>query len=92
MSRLTITLSEERHRALKEAAVRRNKTIRQLIEESLDFYGIKTTVDASALVAQARRSSGLDEEEATALAISETNAARGTKAQARQAGRKRSTR
>ncbi|MBS1173535.1 MAG: hypothetical protein H6R12_2365, partial [Proteobacteria bacterium] len=31
MSRLTITLSEERYRALKEASVQRNKTIGQLI-------------------------------------------------------------
>ena len=38
MPRLTISLSEERHRALKEAAVRRGKTIGQLIEESLDDY------------------------------------------------------
>ena len=41
MARLTITLSDERHRALREAAVQRGKTIGQLIEESLDHYGIK---------------------------------------------------
>ena len=37
MARLTITLSQERHRALKEAAARRSKTIRSLVEESLDL-------------------------------------------------------
>ena len=37
MSRLTITLSDARDRALKEASAQRNKTIGQFIEESLDF-------------------------------------------------------
>lgn len=46
MSRLTITLSEPRYRALKEAAAQRNKTIGQLIDESLDFYGIKSREQA----------------------------------------------
>ena len=42
LSRLTITISETRYRALKEASAQRDKTIGQLIEESLEFYGIKT--------------------------------------------------
>ena len=37
MPRLTITLSDERHTALREAAAQRRKTIGQLIEESLEF-------------------------------------------------------
>ena len=41
MTRLTITLSEARYRALEEASVQRDKTIDQLIDESLEFYGIK---------------------------------------------------
>ena len=41
MSRLTITLSEAPCKALKEAAALRDKTIGQLIDESLAFYGIK---------------------------------------------------
>ena len=57
MSRLTITISDDRHRALKEASVQRDKTIGQLIEESLEFYGIKTREDARALVQRARRHS-----------------------------------
>jgi len=76
MPRLTITLSEERHRALKEAAVRREKTIGQLIEESLDFYGIKTPEQAAHLVALARQRSGLSEADALALAVQETGKAR----------------
>lgn len=72
MPRLTITLSSERHRALKEAAVRRDKTIGELIAESLDAYGVKTTENALALVAEARRRSGLPEEKALQLALRET--------------------
>ena len=76
MSRLTITLSDERYRALKEASAQRDKTIGQLIEESLEFYGIKTRADARALVERARRHSGLTEAQALALATREIKAAR----------------
>jgi hypothetical protein len=76
MPRLTITLSPEKHRALKETAVRRGKTIRSLVEESLDAYGIKTVSQAAALVASARSRSGLTEAEAIKLAVRETRAHR----------------
>lgn len=76
MARLTITLSDERHRALREAAVQRGKTIGQLIEESLDFYGIKSARSAEALVARARARAGLTEDQALRLAVAETRAAR----------------
>ncbi len=76
MPRLTITLSAERHKALKEAAVRRQKTIRSIVEESLDAYGIKTTSEAATLLARARSRSGLTEAEALRLAIVETRAHR----------------
>ncbi len=76
MTRLTITLSDERHRALKEAAARRNTTIKRLIEESLDSYGIKTTESATALVAAARERSRLAEAAALNLAVEETRAER----------------
>ncbi len=76
MARLTITLSQERHRALKEAAARRSKTIRSLIEESLDAYGIKTTSQAASLVARARKRSSMSEAEASRLAVQETRAHR----------------
>lgn len=72
MSRLTITLSDERHRALKEAAAGRNTSIGRIIEESLEFYGIKTTESAAALVAAARQRSELTEDDALALAVEET--------------------
>jgi hypothetical protein len=76
MARLTITLSPERHRALKEAAVRRSKTIRSLVEESLDAYGIKTASQAAALVARARERAAMTEADAIKLAIAETRANR----------------
>ena len=77
MSRLTITLSDERHRALKEAVARRNMSIRRIIEESLDSYGIKTSEGASALVAAARERSGLADDDAMAIAVEETRNERG---------------
>jgi predicted transcriptional regulator len=77
MPRLTISLSEERHRALKEAAARRNKSIAALIEESLEHYGIKTTASAAALVARSRRTAGLTQDEAREIAVDETRRARG---------------
>jgi len=68
MSRLTITLSDARYRALKEASAQRDKTIGQLIDESLEFYGIKSRDDARELVRRVRARSGLTEEQALALA------------------------
>ena len=76
MARLTITLSDERHRALKEAATRRNKSIGQIIEESLEFFGIKTGDEAARLVAQARRRAGKREKQALEIGVRETRAAR----------------
>ena len=76
MSRLTITLTEPRYRALKEAAAQRGKTIGQLIDESLDFYGIKSREQALNLVRQARDNSQMREEQAVALALSEVMAQR----------------
>jgi predicted DNA-binding ribbon-helix-helix protein len=76
VSRLTITLTEPRYRALKEAAAQRGKTIGQLIDESLDFYGIKSREQALSLVRQARVNSQMREEQAVALAHSEVMAQR----------------
>jgi len=76
MSRLTITLSESRYRALKEASARRNKTIGQLIDESLEFYGIKTSEDAKELLRRARSRSHLTEVQALKLADKHVRAIR----------------
>ena len=76
MTRPTITLSDERHRALKEAAARRNTTIRRIIEESLDFYGVNTAESAAALVDAAGERSRLTDDEAMVLAVEQTRAER----------------
>jgi len=80
MSRLTITLSEERYRALKEAAAQRDKTIGQLIDESLEFYGIKSREDAHALVRRARAHARLTETQAMEEAQTHVRAVRSKKA------------
>lgn len=56
--------------------MRRSKTIRSLVEESLDAYGIKTASQAAALVARARERSAMTEADAIKLAIAETRANR----------------
>lgn len=76
MSRLTITLTETRYRALKEAAAQRDKTIGQLIDESLEFYGIKSRDDARELVRRARARSNLSHNQALAVAQEQVGAAR----------------
>ena len=76
MARLTITLSDERYRALKETAARRGKTIGATIEECLDRAGIKTAESADRLVSQARQRAGFTETAALTLAVKETRAER----------------
>lgn len=76
MSRLTITLDDELHRALKETAARQGRTIGSIIEESLRLRGIRRQADARALVARARQAAGLGADEAMEVAVKETRAAR----------------
>lgn len=76
MGRLTITLNDTIHQALKEAAARQGRTIGEIIEESLLLRGIKSVESARRLVDQARRRAALDEEAAQAIALAETQAAR----------------
>ena len=76
MSRLTITLSDERYRALKEAAAQRGRTIGQLIDESLEFYGIKSHDEAKEIVRRARTNADLTGEKATSIALEEVERVR----------------
>lgn len=69
ITRLTITLSHPRSWALKETAPVRGKTIGQLIDESLDFYGVKSLNDASELVRRARAANGLSQQQITESAV-----------------------
>ena len=76
MGRLTINITDERQQALKEAAAVRSKTIGQIIEESLEAYGVKTRANAQSIVARARANAKLTEAEAIELATQETRRAR----------------
>ncbi len=76
MARLTITLSDERHRALKQAAARRRTTIGAIIEESLDRAGVKTEDQVLELIARAQRHATLSEEDALKLGVEETRRVR----------------
>ena len=76
MSRLTITLDDNLHVALKETAARQGRSIAAIIEESLRLRGIRGRESAQSLVAKARRQAGLDPDEAMTIAVAETKAAR----------------
>ena len=76
MSRLTITLDDSLHQALKQAAARQGRSIGKIIEEGLLLRGIKPIESARQLVNRARRQAGLSDDEAMQLALDETRAAR----------------
>ena len=72
MARLTISLADRMHRALKEAAARQNRSMGSIIEESLELRGIRPYDTAKEIVAKARAESGLSADDAMALAVEET--------------------
>jgi len=72
MPRLTISLTDRTHRALKEAAARRNCSMSSIIEESLELRGIQPHEAAEEIVATARAKSRLSADQAMALAVAET--------------------
>ena len=76
MPRLTITLSEERRRAVKEAAARRGVTITELIDQSLELAGIRTAESTAQIVARARAGARMSDVDAMDLALRETAAER----------------
>lgn len=76
MSRLTITVSDEMHQALRETAARTGRTIGSIIEEGLRLRGIRPIASARDLVAKARINAGLCEEDAFAIALDETRLSR----------------
>jgi hypothetical protein len=80
MARLTITLDDNMHQALKEAAARQGRTIGTIIEESLELRGIKPLATARELVARSHRASYLSESDAINLAVTETRAHRQSQA------------
>ena len=76
MGRLTITLDDALHQALKETATRQGRSIGKIIEEGLLLRGIKPFEGARELVARAREHAKMNEEDALALGVSETRSAR----------------
>jgi len=76
MSRLTISLDDNLHRALKETAARQGRSINAIIEESLRFRGICDRATARTLVENARRNASMDAQEAMDLAVEEVRKAR----------------
>lgn len=76
VSRLTITLDDSIHQALKEAAARQGRPIGKIIEEGLLLRGIKPIESARQLVARARCNAALTDDEAIKIAVKETRAAR----------------
>lgn len=77
MNRLTISLSDERYRALKEAAAQRGSTIGNLVDAALEYYGIKSRERAIDLVRRVRADSMLASDDALALSLREQHAVRG---------------
>lgn len=76
MTRLTVTLDDDLHRALKETAARQGRSIASIIEESLRLRGIQDRASAQTLVAQARERARLDPDAALDLAVEETRVVR----------------
>jgi predicted transcriptional regulator len=76
MSRLTITLDDSLHQALKETAARQGRSIGKIIEEGLLLRGIKPVESARQLVARARLQAGLGDEDANRMAVEETRSQR----------------
>ena len=76
MVRLTISLADRTHRALKEAAARQNRSMASIIEESLTLRGMQPLDSAREIVAKARARSRLDADQAMALAVKETRHSR----------------
>lgn len=85
MPRTTISLSDERYRALKQAAARRGITITEIVDQALELAGVNTRESVMQMLAEAGRRSGLTEEQATRLAIEETRALRAERAAERRA-------
>ena len=79
MPRVTISLPDRIFRALKEAAVRQNRSMGSIIERSLELTGVRPFDTAKEIVARARANSAMSADEAMVLAVGETRRFRGEK-------------
>lgn len=84
MARLTVTLPDDLHRALREAAARRGITLGSIVVEGLGALGLKSREDALVLLERARHHSDLTEKDAAELAVRETRAVRQERSRARR--------
>ena len=76
MPRTTVTLSDERYRALKQVAALRGQTITEVVDRALELAGVNTVESIRTMLAEASRHAGLTDEEAMEMALRETAAAR----------------
>ena len=76
MPRLTISLSEDRQRAVKETAARRGITITALIDECLERAGVRTSESARQILSRARAKAQMRDAAAMDLALREISAVR----------------
>ena len=76
MPRTTITLSEERYRALKLVAARRGQTIAQVVDQALELAGVNTPQSNRDMLVAAGKRAGLSDQEAMEIALRETAAER----------------
>lgn len=72
MPRLTISLADRTHQALKETAARQNRSRGSIIEESLKLRGIRPYDTTREIIAKARAKSRLNADDAMGLAVKET--------------------
>lgn len=78
-TRFTVTLPAERYVALKETAARQGKSMADIINASLELYGVQSRASALDLLDRARQRAGLPEDKAMQLAVKETRAHRAGK-------------
>ena len=76
MGRLTISLKDDLHQALKETAARQGRSIGKIIEEGLELRGVKPMSRARDLLMKARGSARRTQEKAIELAVKEVRASR----------------
>lgn len=76
MPRITVSVPEEMHRALRQAATRRSCTISEIVVSALAEYGLKSEEDALSIVRKARKRTRLSESEARKIAEEESRKSR----------------
>ena len=76
MSRLTIDVDDDLLNGLKRRAAYTGRTLSSLVEEALRQKRAALSAEAKAVIAKARQSAELDEDEAMRIAVEETRKVR----------------